>query len=113
METKRPDAPVLAKSDSPQRIASLQVVAHGKEQLAQKQYESALQLFQEACTLDGSNGIAYYYLARTHYALGNYTQAGGLLDRAETLLGDSDNWIASIHALREAMQAATVKSTGV
>lgn len=111
IEVKKPETenPEIA-AVTPQRQASLQVVAQGKQLLSQRQLEQALQRFQDAANIDGSNGIAYYYVARAQFELGNYAQAQGVLDRAEALLADYPDWIASVHALRNAVNEANKNS---
>ncbi len=104
LEVKKPEGENLALQTSPQRRASMDVVTQGQGYLARGEREHAVQAFQEAITLDGTNGVAYYYLARTHYELGHLEQAMGLLDRAETLLADAEDWLVSIEALRETIQ---------
>lgn len=103
LQVKQPEAAVIT-ANSPQRQASIQVVVQGKQFLTRQDFEKALQLFQEAVTLDGSNGVAYYYIARTQYELGQYNHAMGVLDRAEALLAESQEWQMSIQALREAIR---------
>lgn len=111
LEVKKPEGENLALTTSPQRTASLEVVAQGRGQLERGDRERAVQSFQEAITLDGTNGIAYYYLARTHYELGYAEQAMGLLERAESLLADADDWLVSIEALRETIRTRVTTKT--
>lgn len=111
LEVKKPEGENLALATSPQRTASLEVVTQGRGQLERGDRERAVQSFQEAITLDGTNGIAYYYLARTHYELGQSEQAMGLLERAESLLADADDWLVSIEALRETIRTRVITKT--
>lgn len=108
LQVRQPEAAVIT-ANSPQRQASIQVVVQGKQFLSRQDFEKALQLFQEAVTLDGSNGIAYYYIARTQYELGQYNHAAGVLDRAEALLAESQEWQMSIQALREAIRLSVAQ----
>ncbi len=94
------------QATTPQRDASMQIVAHGKELLQSGQIEPALSLFQEAATLDGSNGITYYYIAKCQYLLHHFDQSLGILERAEALLVNMPDWQRSIAALREAITLA-------
>ena len=107
LEVKKPQGTDLARISSPRRSASLEVVARGKEMMQRGAFDQALQTFQEAATLDGSNGIAYYYIARTHYELMNFEQAMGILDRAESLLAHSAAWLMSCDSLRDAIRVAS------
>lgn len=104
-EVIRPTAPQFAAARTPQRLASAEIVEKGKQLLARREWDKALQLFQEAITVDGTNGIAYYYLARTRFALHQYVEAMGLLDRAESLLADSPDWMATVGELRAQIRA--------
>ncbi|MBI2342721.1 MAG: tetratricopeptide repeat protein [Deltaproteobacteria bacterium] len=101
LEVQKLEGTNLATIQSPQRAASMRVVDQGRGELSRGQLDAALQTFQEAVTLDGSNGVAYYYLARAHYQLGHHEQAMGLLERAEALLGKNAGWELTIEALRE------------
>jgi tetratricopeptide (TPR) repeat protein len=101
LQVREPARPNLGETDSPQRQASMQVVYQGLGLMQQRHLDQAAQRFQEAATIDGANGIAYYYLAWTQYELGNFVQASGILDRAEGLLGRTAEWELRITALRE------------
>lgn len=109
IRTKRPDTQPqeIAATQSPKRQASMDVVTNGLEYLQIGDMAAAVQSFQSAATLDGSNGVAYYYLARTHYAMGNTRRAGGILDRAESLLSSSDDWQLRIAAFREELSMSS------
>jgi tetratricopeptide (TPR) repeat protein len=101
LEVKRPEGVDMAAATTPKRMASQQLVDNGKIELMSGDLEKAVQTFQEAVTIDGSHGVAYYYLARAHYQLGHLEQAMGLLERAEALLNDSQDWVMTVEALRE------------
>ena len=103
-EVVRLQQPQLASLRSPQRAASLQIVERGKGHLSRREYDKALQAFQEAATVDGTNGIAYYYLAKARYELRQPVEAMGLLERAESLLGDSAEWLDNVTQLRAMIQ---------
>ncbi|MBI2346785.1 MAG: tetratricopeptide repeat protein [Deltaproteobacteria bacterium] len=105
-EIIRPVSPQLASLKTPQRLASLEIVERGKAFLARREFDKALQMFQEAVTVDGTNGIAYYYLARVRYELRQWPEAMGLLERAESLLGDSPEWLANVEELRAIIRTA-------
>lgn len=101
LETKKPAALQLA---APQRAASQQVLIQGLGALQRKEYQRALQLFQEAVTIDGANGEAYYYLAKTYFALQQSDRVLGLLERADALIGDDPEWADRIAAFRRQLQ---------
>lgn len=109
LEVKRPERQNLATISSPKRQASHEVVQRGVKELSAGQVARAVQTFQEAATIDGSNGVAYYYLARAHYQLGQPERAMGMLERAESLLGDADDWLLKIEGLRETIRQAQLK----
>lgn len=105
-EVVRLQGPQYAAVRSPQRLASMEIVERGRVAMARREWDKALQSFQEAVTVDGTNGIAYYYLAKTRYELRQPAQAMGLLERAEALLGDSAEWLENVAELRAMIQAA-------
>lgn len=111
LEVKRPERTNLATISSPKRQASHEVVQRGTKELAAGHVARAVQSFQEAVTIDGSNGVAYYYLAQAHYKLGDHERAIGLLERAESLLGDADDWLLKIEGLRETIRQAQLRTS--
>jgi Tfp pilus assembly protein PilF len=98
-EVSRPAS--APEADTPQRRASDRLVQKGMGELGAKNYEGALQAFQEAVNIDATNGAAYYYLALTNDYLGEKETAMGLLDKAESLLGHDSSWLEKIDDLRE------------
>lgn len=103
-ETMKPDQQNLAMIRSPKRDASLQVAELGRQQLAENKFEQAMKTFEEAITIDPSNGAAYYYLSRTHLLVGDTDKASGILDKAEELLAGDNNWLALCADLRNAIE---------
>ncbi|MBI4366010.1 MAG: tetratricopeptide repeat protein [Deltaproteobacteria bacterium] len=100
-EVVRLETPQLAAARTPQRTASMELVMQGKQFLARREHDRALKAFQDAVMVDGTNGIAYYYLARVRYELRQYTEAVGLLERAAALLADSPEWMRTVEELQE------------
>lgn len=99
-EVKRPDGNQFATAGTPERSASMEMVAKGKVHLGSNKYDKALGVFQEAVVVDGTNGIAYYYLAKTRFYLSQFEEALGILDKADALLGTSEEWAEAIQMLR-------------
>jgi len=66
--------------------------------------QKAKGIFQEAVTVDSTNGVAYYYLAKTRFQLKQHEEALGILDKAESLLGSADDWLEAIGLLRSQIQ---------
>jgi len=104
MEVIKQEPKPPAMNATPKARASSKQVETGKIKFYDNAYEDAQRAFQQAINIDPENGIAYYYLARTKYELGNYQQALGVLDKAETLLQGSSEWEETIKALREMIE---------
>lgn len=85
---------------TPQRQASMRLVEKGRALADSGDYERAAASFRDAINVDGSNGIAYYYMASADAKLGQIDVALGLLDKAEALLGADAEWMAKIDELR-------------
>lgn len=85
---------------TPERRASMKLVENGQAHLDLDEFELAMTTFRDAVNVDTTNGVAYYYLALTHYYLGRPDQASGLLDKADALLADDEAWKAKVMELR-------------
>lgn len=85
---------------TPQRQASMRLVEKGRTLADAGDYERAAASFRDAVNVDGSNGIAYYYMAFVDAKLGHIDVALGLLDKAEALLGADAEWMARIDELK-------------
>lgn len=85
---------------TPQRQASMKLVAKGKELLDRRDPEQAANVLMNAVNVDPSNGVAYYYLAVANEEMGQHDVAMGLCDKAEALLGADDAWLVRINQLR-------------
>lgn len=83
----------------PKRQASQQIVEKGVVALKGGDLSSASQRFQEAINVDGTNGVAYYYLAEVSLKKGDPDRAAGFLEKAESLLQGDQAWEAKIEAL--------------
>lgn len=108
-EVSRP--PAAPEVITPQRRASDRLVQKGMGQLDSRNYENALQIFQEAVNVDATNGAAYYYLALTNDYLGEKDTAMGLLDKAESLLGHDPLWLEKIDDLRMEISGEKIPGT--
>lgn len=89
---------------SPKREASQRIVDVGKEYLEEEETGKAIQSFQEAINIDSDNGVAYFYLAFGLYKEGAYTQALGILDRAQVLLLQYPDWQTQVLQLRSIVE---------
>ncbi|HSK29976.1 MAG TPA: tetratricopeptide repeat protein [Candidatus Limnocylindria bacterium] len=68
-------------------------------------YQKALYLLEQALGLD-ANPFIYFYLARTHYYLGNHDRASGFLQVAEfSLVPQQAEWMNEVVALRRRVSA--------
>lgn len=85
---------------TPRRQASMRLVDKGNVFVASMDYERAAALFRDAINVDGSNGVAYYYMAVADAKLGAVDVAAGLLDKAEAMLGADSEWMTKIDELR-------------
>ncbi|MFH1653195.1 MAG: hypothetical protein ABIE74_03975 [Pseudomonadota bacterium] len=83
-----------------QRKASMGLVEKGIGFLENDQPTESARLFQSAVDVDGSNGVAYYYLAVANHKLGEDEAALGLLEKADTLFGSDRYWSERIENLR-------------
>lgn len=98
--------PVGAADDelTPQRAASNALIDDGEKAFTQGRYDSAADLFQEAATVDPSNGAAFYHLARAKIRSGEYGEAEGLIEKADQLLGSdkdpSSDWPLKLEELK-------------
>lgn len=99
-EIIRTEPKPFASSSTPKARASLKMVEIGRAQLANENFAQAGAVFQDAINVDPTNGIAYYYLAKAKYELGDTEQALGVLDKAEQLLSGSKEWMEAVSALR-------------
>ena len=88
-------------SATPQRRAATRLLERGRQELANGEAAKAEATFQEAINVDHNNGIAYYYLSRAKFERGKFGAAGGVLDKAEELLGDSKEWSEAVSTLRQ------------
>jgi len=105
-EVLRPQTAHYAAINTPARRASMDMVYKGKAQLEREKYDKALGLFREAVIIDSNNGVAYYYMAKARFYLGQYDQAIGILDKADALLQGSNDWEEATQLLREQITSA-------
>jgi tetratricopeptide (TPR) repeat protein len=97
--------------ESPERKASMRLVYRGKGFLDAHDPQGAATSFRDAINVDGTNGIAYYYLAYVYAGLGNRDSALGLLDKAEAMLSDNEEWMKRIDGLKEELGAGPPPSS--
>lgn len=95
-------APVGADEDelTPQRAASNALIDDGEKTFAQGRYDAAADLFQQAVTVDPTNGAAYYHLALAKVRSGEYGEAEGLIEKADQLLGGKAEWAERLEELK-------------
>src|SRR3989338_4988602 len=93
---KRPKAPPGSREppvtrqaeETPERRASNALIEQGTGILERGLYDRAADLFQEAVSVDPTNGAGYYYLALVKLKTGEYGGVEGFLEKAESLLAD-------------------------
>jgi tetratricopeptide (TPR) repeat protein len=108
-EVKRPKQTQYVSVSNPARKASMGMVAKGKEYLNTKKYNRAAGAFREAVIIDSTNGIAYYYMSKARFYLEQYEESLGILDKAETLLSTSEQWMEAVGLLRTQIERAYIK----
>lgn len=86
---------------TPEQSASVALVEQGREAALSGRYDQAADLFQEAITVDPSNGVAYLEMARVRTQASEYGEAWGFLEKAESLLANDPQWGDSIQSLRQ------------
>lgn len=89
---------------TPERRASMRLVERGRGRLDMHDLEGAAASFRDAINVDGTNGVAYYYLAYVYAGMGRKELALGLLDKAEANLGVDEEWSARIRELRAELE---------
>lgn len=100
---RRPEIVQPEDETTPERQAAAELVNDGIAAVQDEDWEEAEWHFQEAIRIAPSYGPAYYWLARTKYALEQMTQAWNLLDKAELLIGQDPDWLDRIDQLRQAI----------
>ena len=96
------EAPARSVNHS-QRSASQALVEQGLADYRTGDLEKAIRDFQDAITIDGQNGAAYYYSAQVCMESDNSADAKGFLDKAEVLFADDEEWLEKIVKLRKLM----------
>lgn len=79
-------------ASSPRRQASQRLVEEGKGYAVAGRDAEARERFESALAVDGSNGEAYFQLARLSADAGAWTDASGYYEQAEALLGGRGEW---------------------
>lgn len=102
-EAPRPAS--IPEPDTNQRRASNRLIESGKVFLNAKDYDRAMQFFQDAANVDASNGAAYYYLALTNAHMNQKDIALGLLDKAHALLQNDPSWVEKIEKLKNSLSS--------
>jgi tetratricopeptide (TPR) repeat protein len=97
----------ITRDISPRRAAALRLAEKGRVLLQNSEYQKALYPLEQALGLD-ANPVIHFYLARTHYHLGNYDRASGFLQVAESSLVQQVEWMNEVVALRTAVSAFPV-----
>jgi tetratricopeptide (TPR) repeat protein len=86
-------------ASSPRRQASQRLVEEGKGYVIAGRGAEAYERFEAALTLDGSNGEAYFQLARLAADDGAWSDASGYYEQAEALLRGRAEWSAPLDEL--------------
>ncbi len=86
-------------ASSPRRQASQRLVEEGKGYAVAGQDAEARERFESALRLDGSNGEAYFQLARLAADDGDWSNAAGYREQAEALLRGRAEWRAPLDEL--------------
>jgi tetratricopeptide (TPR) repeat protein len=86
-------------ASSPRRRASQRLVEEGKGYAIAGRDAEAHERFEAALSLDGSNGEAYFQLARLAADDGAWSDASGYYEQAEALLRGLAEWSAPLDEL--------------
>ncbi len=97
---KTPSHPTGVEVSAPERRASDALIEEGIRTMDNGRYDRAADLFQEAITIDSTNGAGYYRLAFVKVKMGEYGEARGLLEKAEHLLAGDSEWKTKLEELR-------------
>lgn len=90
--------------ETPERMASSALIERGQEALEGGRHDQAADLFQEAVSVDPSNGVGYYYLALVKLRTGEYGEVWGLIEKAESLLGEEGEWPEKLETLKRELE---------
>ncbi len=85
--------------ESPQLLASAQLVKQADLNLQRGAVEEAMSLYEQAIQIDVYNGDAFYGLARAWYRKGNYSQALEFGHKAEILFQGRAGKLKSLYLL--------------
>lgn len=91
---------IEGEEESPEREASNALIEQGEVSFQRGLYDQAAGTFQEAVTVDATNGAAYYWLARTKLRSGEYGEAEGLIEKSLTLLSHRPEWAERLEELQ-------------
>lgn len=86
---------------TPQRLASNALIENGNKALNQGQHDRAVDFFQEAVSVDATNGAGYYYLALVKSRTGEYGGAWDYLEKAQSLLSGQEEWTLKLEDLKK------------
>jgi tetratricopeptide (TPR) repeat protein len=81
------------------RAAALRLAEKGRQYIAKKQHQNAVNALEKALGLE-ANPYVYYYLSRAHYHLGHYGESANFLDVAASLLEPRPEWATELAAVR-------------
>jgi len=96
--------PLIASAAAPNIAAALRLVEQGRQQLDNRNYETALDVLERAVAIDPANVHGYYYLAAVHFERESYSQAIAFANRAAVLADRGDAaWAGRTHALQGAV----------
>lgn len=105
-QTIQKPAPKPEELSTPQREASSRILEIGEQELAVGDLDKAIHTIQESINIDPENGMAYYLLGKAYFQKKDFSQALGLLDKADSLLEDRLEAQQKVRELREAIQGA-------
>jgi hypothetical protein len=86
---------------TPERQASDALIDDGERLESHGLYGRSADLFQEAVTVDPTNGAGYFHLAAARLKSGEYGDVEGLIAKARTLLGSNTEWAARLNELEQ------------
>lgn len=95
--TRRPAPPADSYSippskpppKSPQQVAALHRVDRAKALIAKGEYMRAISDLEKTLSLDATNPLVYFYLARAHHELAHFEESLDFLEVADSFSGEA------------------------
>ena len=97
-QEKTSETKELTQKQQNESSAAMKLVERGKNQYNEGFFQDSMQTFEKAINIEPNNGEAYFWMAKSNFAIGDYDNAGQLLDQAKNYLSGSE-WDPKIKKL--------------